>query len=43
MQLSEEFLYHIWDAQHLKENLTTISGKKLVIKFPGSQFCIHLH
>ncbi len=35
MQLSEEFLYHIWDAQHLKENLTTISGKKLVIKFPG--------
>ena len=35
MQFSEEFLYHIWDAQHLKKNLTTISGKKLVIKFPG--------
>lgn len=35
MQFSEEFLYHIWDAQHLKKNLTTISGKKLTIKFPG--------
>jgi hypothetical protein len=35
MQFSEEFLYHIWDAQHLKKNLKTISGKKLVIKFPG--------
>ena len=35
MQFSEEFLYHIWDAQHLKENLTTLSGKKLSIKFPG--------
>ena len=35
MQFSEEFLYHIWDAQHLKEDLTTISGKKLVINFPG--------
>ena len=35
MQFSEEFLYHIWDAQHLKKSLTTISGKNLVIKFPG--------
>lgn len=35
MQFSEEFLYHIWDAQHLKKSLTTISGKKLTIKFPG--------
>lgn len=35
MQFSEEFLYHIWDAQHLKKNLKTISGKKLIIKFPG--------
>lgn len=35
MQFSEEFLYHIWDAQHLKKNLKTISGNKLVIKFPG--------
>ena len=35
MQFSEEFLYHIWDAQHLKKSLTTISGKDLVIKFPG--------
>jgi hypothetical protein len=35
MQFSEEFLYHIWDAQHLKENLKTLSGKKIIIKFPG--------
>ena len=35
MQFSEEFLYHIWDAQHLSENLSTRSGKKLYIKFPG--------
>lgn len=35
MQFSEEFLYHIWDAQHLKNNLTTVSGKNLLIKFPG--------
>ncbi len=35
MQFSEEFLYHIWDAQHLRKSLTTISGKDLVIKFPG--------
>ncbi|MBT4333841.1 MAG: DUF2851 family protein [Candidatus Cloacimonetes bacterium] len=35
MQFSEEFLYHIWDAQHLSENLATRSGKKLNIKFPG--------
>ena len=35
MQFSEEFLYHIWDAQHLKKNLTTVSGKKLTIKFSG--------
>jgi len=35
MQFSEEFLYHIWDAQHLKEKLKTLSGKKIIIKFPG--------
>ncbi len=35
MQFSEEFLYHIWDAQHLKIKLTTLSGKKIAIKFPG--------
>jgi|AntAceMinimDraft_17_1070374.scaffolds.fasta_scaffold49402_1 hypothetical protein len=35
MQFSEEFLYHIWDAQHLKNILTTKSGKKLVVKFTG--------
>ena len=35
MQFSEEFLYHIWDAQHLKKNLKTISGKKIEIKFSG--------
>ncbi len=35
MQFSEEFMYHIWDAQHLKDDLITRSGKKLIIKFPG--------
>ena len=35
MQFSEEFLYHIWDANHLKENLETQSGKRISIKFPG--------
>ena len=36
MQLSEKFLYHIWDAQHLKEELQTVSGKNLKIMFQGS-------
>ncbi len=35
MQFSEKFLYHIWDAQHLKPELKTISGKTLKIKFQG--------
>ncbi len=35
MQFTEEFLYHIWDANHLNLHLTTVSGKNLVIKFSG--------
>jgi len=35
LNFSEKFLYHIWDAGHIKKNLKTISGKKLVIKFHG--------
>ena len=35
MQFSEKFLYHIWDAQHLKKKLQTISGKSLKIMFQG--------
>ena len=31
----EKFLYHIWDAGHLKNNLQTVSGKKLTIKYHG--------
>ncbi|MCF7858042.1 MAG: DUF2851 family protein [Candidatus Cloacimonetes bacterium] len=35
MEFTEEFLYHIWDAQHLNNKLETKSGKKLNIKFSG--------
>ena len=35
MVFSEKFLYHIWDAQHLKDNLQTISYKSLKILYPG--------
>ncbi|MDP8267995.1 MAG: DUF2851 family protein [Candidatus Tenebribacter davisii] len=35
MKFTEEFLYHIWDAQHLNEKLFTQSGKQVNIKFPG--------
>ncbi|MCF7792998.1 MAG: DUF2851 family protein [Candidatus Cloacimonetes bacterium] len=35
MHLTERFLYHIWDAQHIVEELTTISHKKMKILFPG--------
>ena len=35
MQFAEQFLYHIWDAQHLGENLHTVSGKPLQIMFQG--------
>ncbi len=35
MQLTEKFLYHIWDAQHLVEDLQTVSRKKLKVLFPG--------
>lgn len=35
MQFSEQFLYHIWDAQHLINNLKSVSDKTLKIQFPG--------
>lgn len=35
MQFSEKFLYHIWDAQHLKDKLKTVSGKPVKIMFQG--------
>jgi len=35
MQFSEKFLYHIWDAQHLKDNLQTTSFKSVKILYPG--------
>jgi len=35
MDFTERFLYHIWDAQHLKTRLKTKSGKKLNILFQG--------
>jgi len=35
MHFSEQFLYHIWDAQHLIVNLRSVSDKTLKIKFPG--------
>jgi len=35
MEFKEQFLYHIWDAQHLVINLDTISGKEIEIMHPG--------
>ncbi|MEF3695098.1 MAG: DUF2851 family protein, partial [Candidatus Cloacimonadota bacterium] len=35
MDLNEKFLYHIWDAGHLKSELKTVSGKSLRITFQG--------
>ena len=32
---TERFLYHIWDAGHLKPDLMTVSGKKIKIIYPG--------
>ncbi|MCF7912526.1 MAG: DUF2851 family protein [Candidatus Cloacimonetes bacterium] len=32
---TERFLYHIWDAGHLKPELYTISGRKIKIISPG--------
>ncbi|HEX37611.1 MAG TPA: DUF2851 family protein [Candidatus Cloacimonetes bacterium] len=33
--IAENFLYHIWDEQHLKRTLYTIDGKSLKILFQG--------
>jgi len=35
MEFNEQFLYHIWDAQHLINDLETVSGKELEIMHPG--------
>jgi len=35
MEFKEQFLYHIWDAQHLIDNLETVSGKELEIMYQG--------
>ncbi|MCD4818844.1 MAG: DUF2851 family protein [Candidatus Cloacimonetes bacterium] len=35
IDFSEKFLYHIWDAGHLQNELKTVSGKKLTIKYHG--------
>ncbi|KQC11449.1 MAG: hypothetical protein APR54_02815 [Candidatus Cloacimonas sp. SDB] len=35
MEFNEQFLYHIWDAQHLVNDLETISGKELEIMYSG--------
>ncbi len=34
-RIAENFLYHIWDEQHLKPSLCTIDGKSLRILFQG--------
>jgi hypothetical protein len=36
MKISEKFIFHIWDAQHLKTNLKTETGKDLQILYVGS-------
>jgi len=35
MFFHEEFLYHIWDAQHLIDKLTTVSGKPVRVHYQG--------
>ncbi len=35
MDFSEKFLYHIWDAGHLKHSLRTVSGKNLKVVYQG--------
>ncbi|MDD3050168.1 MAG: DUF2851 family protein [Candidatus Cloacimonetes bacterium] len=35
MNFSENFLYHIWDGQHLAKEITTISGNPVRIMFQG--------
>ena len=35
MDFSEKFLYHIWDAGHLKHSLRTVSGKNLKVIYQG--------
>ena len=33
--IAENFLYHIWDEQHLKDTIRTVSGNKIEILFQG--------
>lgn len=35
MYFKEKFLYHIWDAQHLNNDLITISQDRVKILYPG--------
>jgi len=34
-KIAENFLYHIWDEQHLKQNLNTVNKQKVKILFQG--------
>ena len=34
-RIAENFLYHIWDEQHLKTDIETVSGSKITILFQG--------
>jgi hypothetical protein len=36
MDFKEQFLYHIWDGQHLKKKLKTITEEKIEVIFPGN-------
>jgi len=33
--IAENFLYHIWDEQHLKDKIGTVTGNKIEILFQG--------
>lgn len=33
--IAENFLYHIWDEQHLKDTIRTVAGTKIEILFQG--------
>lgn len=33
--MEERFLYHIWDAGHMRNELRTVSGKSVQVKYQG--------
>jgi len=33
--IAENFLYHIWDEQHIKDTIRTVAGTKIEILFQG--------